>query len=65
MVASEIGQLAQQSAQSVEDVQVNSLNDTQKIFMELSRVVEESGNDMNELKNAVEILLKNLGKFKM
>ncbi|MCI8792058.1 MAG: hypothetical protein HFG38_04520 [Eubacterium sp.] len=65
MVASEIGQLAQQSAQSVEDVQVNSLNDTQKIFMELSRVVEESGNDMNELKNSVEILLKNLGKFKM
>ena len=48
-----------------EDVQVNSLNDTQKIFMELSRVVEESGNDMNELKNSVEILLKNLGKFKM
>jgi hypothetical protein len=33
--------------------------------MELSRVVEESGNDMNELKNSVEILLKNLGKFKM
>ncbi len=65
MVASEIGQLAQQSAQSVEEVQVNSLNDTQKIFMELSRVVEESGNDMNELKNSVEILLKNLGKFKM
>ena len=65
MVASEIGQLAQQSAQSVEDVQVNSLNDTQKIFMELSRVVEDSGNDMNELKNSVEILLKNLGKFKM
>jgi len=65
VVASEIGQLAQQSAQSVEDVQVNSLNDTQKIFMELSRVVEESGNDMNELKNSVEILLKNLGKFKM
>ena len=65
MVASEIGQLAQQSAQSVEDVQVNSMNYTQKIFMELSRVVEESGNDMNELKNSVEILLKNLGKFKM
>ena len=65
MVASEIGQLAQQSAQSVEDVQVNSLNDTQKIFMELSRVVEDSGNDMNELKNSVEILLKNLGKFNM
>ncbi len=39
--------------------------ETASMSLELSRVVEESGDDMNELKNSVEILLKNLGKFKM
>lgn len=39
--------------------------ETASMSLELSRVVEESSDDMNELKNSVEILLKNLGKFKM
>lgn len=39
--------------------------ETASMSLELSRVVEESGDDMNELKNSVEILLKNLRKFKM